>query len=298
MARGLSKHIKSQMEKKDNNDLLKIWTENNREEFSDQTFDIIEEILRSRSIPIPEQKFMKIFYGRFRKKKLRPLRDYGNYRGSGSITFTDKGIHIKGRHVMSIQARWRIGLAMFFGSLIVTCGMFAPGFILIYLIMEYLWLKRKETVVSYINIINYVAKPKKYLVGIDYHAPKWCTPAVFKSARWSEILETLREKIPQRDAELIVRPPLSPKLALWISIQIFMVLYVLFFIIFSLTIWIFDCLFGIPEIKYGIDVIIIVFFIWILPLILSIIIARKKYRKKRVATRIDGSEVINQRRYL
>jgi len=179
---------------------------------------------------------MESFFGKYRKVRIKPFKGYGNYRGEGRIEFTNDSLQICGRHVMSLGARWGIGLAIFFGSLIVTVGFFAPGFIIIYLIMEYVWLKREDTVVPYSDVINYVVNPKKCLVGIDYHGPQWCKPVVLKSDQWSEILSKLREIIPDRDASLMVVPPLPKGRAIWLSSLVFIGLYlILVFIVIAVV---------------------------------------------------------------
>ena len=47
--------IRKIMEPKSTDDLLKIWTENNRYEYYDETFTVIKQLLVEREIPIPQQ---------------------------------------------------------------------------------------------------------------------------------------------------------------------------------------------------------------------------------------------------
>ena len=237
---------------------------------------------------------MESFYGKYRKVRIKPLKDYGNYRGEGKIEFTDDGLRISGRHVMSLGARWGIGLAIFFGLLIVTAGAFAPGFIHIYLIMEYVWLKREDTIVPYSNVIRYVADSKKCLVGIDYHGPQWCKPVVLKSDKWSEILAKLREIMPDRDASLMLVPPLSKGRAIWISSLVFFGLYLLFFLFVIAVVGLIMTSQGVSNIsaiKNGIVRNVTWLITFGFPLVPSFMFAIKNYRKKRIATRIDGSEL-------
>jgi hypothetical protein len=152
---------------------------------------------------------IETFYGKFRKVRMKPFKAYGNYRGEGRIEFTGDGLRICGRHVMSMGARWGIGLALFFGLLVLTMGTFAPGVIPLYLILEYVWLKREDTTVPFCNVIGYASDPKRSLVGIDFHGPEWCRPVVLKSERWQELAAMLRQKMPDRDAPAIVISPLG-----------------------------------------------------------------------------------------
>ena len=156
------------------------------------------------SVPVtPTVSRTKTFSGKFRKVKIKPLRNFGNYRGQGTIEVSDDSLRIYGRHVLSMGARWGIGLALFFGFLILTLGMFAPGIIPLYLIMEYVWLKREDIKVPFSNVIHYVSSPKKSLVGIDFHGDKYCRPVVLRSENWQELLAMLRQKMPDRDASRI-----------------------------------------------------------------------------------------------
>ena len=234
------------------------------------------------------------YHGKYRKVRIKPFKGYGHYRGEGSIEFTDDGLRICGRHVLSLGARWGIGLAIFFGFAIVTAGMFAPGFIIIYLIMEYVWLRREDIVVPYSNVIHYVSDPKKCLVGVDYHGPKWCSPVVLKSDKWSEITAKLREIIPDRDASLMVVPPLRKGRAICLSSLVFIGLYLLFlFIVIVVVVLVMTSqgLNSIPEIKNDAVRNLTWLLMFTIPLVPSFILARRSYRKKRIATRIDGSEL-------
>jgi hypothetical protein len=51
----LRQQIYKSMNEKDTRELSEIWKANDRNEWSDQTFDIIEEILQNREVEIPEQ---------------------------------------------------------------------------------------------------------------------------------------------------------------------------------------------------------------------------------------------------
>jgi hypothetical protein len=51
----LQKAIRDNWKQKESKELLEIWQENNRAEWSDMTFDIIRQILEERGIEIPEQ---------------------------------------------------------------------------------------------------------------------------------------------------------------------------------------------------------------------------------------------------
>jgi hypothetical protein len=48
--------VKQNLEQKTTDELIEIWTENDKAQWAPKTFKIIREILEERSIPIPEQK--------------------------------------------------------------------------------------------------------------------------------------------------------------------------------------------------------------------------------------------------
>jgi membrane-associated HD superfamily phosphohydrolase len=52
----LIQQIRSSMEAKSTEELLKIWEENNREEYSDEAFEAIKQLLTERGITLPPQK--------------------------------------------------------------------------------------------------------------------------------------------------------------------------------------------------------------------------------------------------
>jgi hypothetical protein len=235
---------------------------------------------------------METFYGKFRKVKIKPLNGYGNYRGEGKIEFTDDGFRICGRHVFSLGARWGLGLAIFFGLLIVTSGLFAPGFIPLYLILEYVWLKREDTMVPFSDVINYVSDPKQTLIAIDFHGPQWCRPIVLKTEKWQEALAILRQKIPNQDASLMVNSPLSKGRAIWLSSLMFIGSYLLFIILTMLIvvpIMTSQGVSSIPDIKNTMTRTLTWFIVFGLPFFSSILLAKWYYRKKRMATRLDST---------
>ena len=55
MTQELTGTIRERLEKKSTSELRRIWVENNRQHWSQAAFDIIEDILVTRRIPIPEQ---------------------------------------------------------------------------------------------------------------------------------------------------------------------------------------------------------------------------------------------------
>ena len=55
MSDGLRRQIYSRMNLKETDDLLEIWQTNDRAEWSDTAFQVIEEILKERSIALPRQ---------------------------------------------------------------------------------------------------------------------------------------------------------------------------------------------------------------------------------------------------
>src|SRR5205809_125672 len=99
--------------------------------------------------------------GKFVKVFVRGMRKHGQYRGDGGIDVTDTGVELRGRHVYSLGQRWGFGLGVAVGILILTFGTFAPGILLMYPVVEYLWLKKGDQVVPFDRIEGYNAVPEK-----------------------------------------------------------------------------------------------------------------------------------------
>jgi hypothetical protein len=169
-------------------------------------------------------------HGKFRKVRLKPITRYGQYRGDGTLELSDSGLRVSGRHVYSMGARWGFGLLLFVVSLIVTLGTFAPGFLVIYLLAEYVVLKREEVSASWSDVRSYVADSKRELIAVDFRASELCSPIVLRSPDWRRALDILREKVPQADAALIVVPAATKGRALWSSSWAFIGWYLLFFL--------------------------------------------------------------------
>lgn len=55
MSEYLTGTIRESFEKKSTSELLRIWTENNRQRWSQTAFDVIEDILAMRKVPLPDQ---------------------------------------------------------------------------------------------------------------------------------------------------------------------------------------------------------------------------------------------------
>ena len=130
--------------------------------------------------------------GRFAKKRVKPLKQYGQYRGAGRLEVNDAGLQIVGKHVYSLGARWGFGLALFFALLIVTAGTFAPGILLIYPIVEYWWLKKESLVVPFSAITGLATDDSKQLVAVTFEGHPHCSPVVLKTPNWQSIADTIR----------------------------------------------------------------------------------------------------------
>src|SRR5689334_7505587 len=97
--------------------------------------------------------------GSFVKERVRGMRKHGQYRGAGTIEVLDSGVALTGKHVFSLGQRWLFGILISVGLVIATAGMFAPGIIFLYPIVEYVWLKRGEQIVPFDRVEAYNAVP-------------------------------------------------------------------------------------------------------------------------------------------
>ncbi len=69
MEKKLSGAIRRNMQLKDTDELLRIWKQNNREEWSDEAFSVVQEILLERNVEIPDQNTRAVTKRKRHKKK-------------------------------------------------------------------------------------------------------------------------------------------------------------------------------------------------------------------------------------
>jgi hypothetical protein len=284
--------IVAHMRTKPSEELIGIYTRNDRIEWSDAAFEAIRQVLAERGVPLPQQLPRIVAQGKFRKARVKPMEGYGHYRGQGFIEVYEDGLQICGRHVHSLGFRWGWGLAIFVGMLVITVGAFAPGFIPLYLIMEYVWLKREETFVPFSGISSYAADSKRDLIAIDFLGDPWCCPAVLRTQNWKDLLDVLRQKVPDRDASGTIMPPASKARACVLSCLVFLGWYVLFTFLCTLALVPILVSQGIDRIP-GIGNVVLRWLAWFvafgLPLVLSVLLTIRYYRRKRSARALDGA---------
>ena len=137
--------------------------------------------------------------GKFRKVKIRQLGRYGMYRGRGSIEIGEEGVKISGSHVYPVGTRWAIGIGICVASAIVTFGYIVLGIIPVYLLVEYVFLKKEEISVPWSSLKQFAAHPSRKLVGLNWDGPKWCNPVALKTDNWKDAIRALREKASHLD---------------------------------------------------------------------------------------------------
>lgn len=133
--------------------------------------------------------------GSFKKHLLPSLKQYGQYRGAGLLEVTETGLKVSGKHVYSLRARWTFGIAIFVGVLVVTLGTFAPGFLLIYPIVEFWWLKREDLDVPFASITGVGFDQATEMVAVSFDGHPWCSPVVLKSPDAKVIGEALLARL-------------------------------------------------------------------------------------------------------
>lgn len=192
--------IKRNLSGKTTEELVQIWTMNNRGEYTTTAFEVVWELLSERNAMIPAQ---NPYHppGKYRKVRIPPLskRTYGVYRGAGTLLLEDGGIRISGKHVLALGARWGIGIGLAVASAILTAGALILGFIPIYLLVEYVFLKKEELTVPWDKISGFAVDPKRKCVGIAFDGPPLTSPIMYVSDEWNDIARRLRERIPGKD---------------------------------------------------------------------------------------------------
>ncbi len=135
--------------------------------------------------------------GKFVKKLVPGMRKHGQYRGDGSLEITQMGVQIVGKHVYTLGQRWAFGLLLAVGVAVLTLGTFAPGVLLVYPVVEYLWLKKGDQLVPFSRVESYNAIPEKELVAIQFTGTPWEAPVVLRSKEWRLIYDALWAHVPQ-----------------------------------------------------------------------------------------------------
>jgi hypothetical protein len=134
--------------------------------------------------------------GSFVKVRVNGMRKHGQYRGAGSIEVLDSGVALTGKHVFSLGQRWLFGILLSVGIVILTAGMFAPGIILLYPVVEYVWLKRGDQIVTFDRVEAYNAVPEKNVIAIQFKGTPWEAPAVMRTPDWQSVYDALWQHVP------------------------------------------------------------------------------------------------------
>jgi hypothetical protein len=134
--------------------------------------------------------------GSFVKVLVNGMRKHGQYRGAGSIEVLDGGVALTGKHVFSLGQRWLFAILISVGILILSVGTFAPGIILLYPLVEYVWLKRADQLVPFDRVEAYNAVPEKNLIAIQFKGTPWEAPAVMRSPEWRSVYDALWQHAP------------------------------------------------------------------------------------------------------
>jgi hypothetical protein len=165
---------------------------------ADMTFD------NRREVPVPPMPPLDAeltLTGKFRKARVKPIKNYGAYRGEGSLRFTPSGIQVMGRHVKPLGTRWLIGLGILVGSLIITVGRFALGFIPIYFILEYGLLDDGNRLIPWSSVAGFATDAGKQLVSIHTtESEKHLNTLVLRTQDHAAALATLQRHVHEMKA--------------------------------------------------------------------------------------------------
>jgi len=194
--------VKKTLSAKSTEELIQIWTTNNRDEYTTTAFEIVQEVLTERKVAIPKQNPYQYHpEGKYRKIRILPLhkKAYGAYRGPGSLLLEDSGIRIRGKHVLSTRARWGIVIGLTIVPAVLTGGALIIGVIPIYLLVEHVFLKKEELTVPWDKISAFAVDPERNCVGIAFDGPPLTSPIMYVSDEWKDVALTLRQRIPGKD---------------------------------------------------------------------------------------------------
>jgi hypothetical protein len=137
-----------------------------------------------------------VVLGKFVKVFVAGTRKAGQYRGQGNLQVTETGLKVTGRHVYTLGQRWLFGVGLVFVVALLTAGTFAPGFLLVYAVVEYAWLKKGNQTIPFDRIEAFKSVAKKKLIAIQFTGTEWESPLVLKSDQWRLLDAALASRLP------------------------------------------------------------------------------------------------------
>ena len=138
-----------------------------------------------------------VILGKFVKVWVAGTRKAGQYRGEGNLQITAAGLKITGHHVYTLGQRWAFGLGIVLAGALLTAGRFAPGFLIVYAVVEFAWLKKGDQTISFDRIEAFKSVAKKKLIAIQFTGTPWESPLVLKSDQWRLLDAALASRVPR-----------------------------------------------------------------------------------------------------
>jgi hypothetical protein len=115
---------------------------------------------------------------------VKPLKRYGAWRAGGSLILDSQGARISGLHVFPIAQRLMIVAGVEAAALILSKGRLLIGIIPLYLLVEYLWLKRDIVEVPWGSVRELAVDPRRELVALEFADDRTISPVVLRTAEW------------------------------------------------------------------------------------------------------------------
>ena len=113
----------------------------------------------------------------FKRQRVQGISSFGRWRGSGSISFSDKGLTISGKHIQSYGKRLSIALGITVVGMIFTAGAFAPGFLIIYPLLEFVFLDDETIDIPWNGLDSWAIQGDR--MGISVRDLTYRNPIVF-----------------------------------------------------------------------------------------------------------------------
>lgn len=207
-------HLKERMT---TDQLLQVLKEDDHEKWTEEGFEAIKRVLRESNIDFREflkanekieaeksEVYVKEVINsdaEFLHMKLKKIKSHSAYRGKGQIVLARDGIKILGKRVYSLNGRILIGAAIFIFSILLTYILFegkkyfALSIFVILSLLDFVILKKSDTLIPWKNIILVEQNPNKKIIGIDFIGFPNCNPIVFKAKKYDEIISVLNKLI-------------------------------------------------------------------------------------------------------
>ena len=155
--------------------------------------------------------------GRFVRRRVFPIDHRGMFKGRGFLSIANGSLHVHGRRVPSLIVRWGLGLAWYFGLIVVAVftlrlaypgdssagqtGLSIPIIVFAYVAANYFHWVNEDFEIPLLSVRNVASDPMHNLLAVSISGRPGATPIVMLVDNPLLICEALRELKPNVEAK-------------------------------------------------------------------------------------------------